>query len=35
MAEKLGLQTYDKDLTVGLMSNMYEDQTGVAMEPVA
>lgn len=28
MAQKLGMQQYDKDLTVGLMSNMYEDQTG-------
>lgn len=29
MAQKMGLQKYDKDLTVALMSNMYEDQTGV------
>ena len=28
MAAKLGLQTYNKDIAVGLMSNMYEDSTG-------
>ena len=30
MAQKLGLQKYDKDLAVGLMSMMYEDETGIA-----
>ena len=30
MAAKLGLHTYNKDLAVGLMSNMYEDSTGTA-----
>lgn len=30
MAQKMGLQKYDKDLAVGLMSMMYEDETGIA-----
>lgn len=32
MAQKMGLQKYDKDLAVGLMSMMYEDETGIALK---
>lgn len=31
MAQKMGLQKYNKDLAFGLMSKMYEDETGVAL----
>ena len=30
MAQKMGLQKYNKDLAVGLLSMMYEDETGMS-----